>query len=282
MKLPRRISEDTVFKNDKRYILASNMVIDKDVTRTFEAGCEIEVFEGSDSYYDTIINSPQIINYGNLLFKGTKESRIKIAPSEKFEFEFCRWYMVGKGNTVFNYCNVTNMWTGGDGNIDLFENSEWIVNGSKEDYYNGGLSSSSPINSCLNIHDFVNSTLKGKDLVHIPYYRFDNFLNSSMQVLKSKPFEYGYPGLFNVEIANSCVNSIFVQQKEFDMNMGSNGDYDPMFITLKAGVTKFDNNTFVNEYDESEIPLAKSIRIYVEDGCVSDWHGNNFTGMYNI
>lgn len=280
MRLPRRISEDTVFTNDRRYILSNNMIVDEGVTCKFEAGCEIEVFEGTDSYYNTIINSPQIINHGNLIFDGTKENRIKIAPSEKFEFEFCRWLIKNYGICTITYSDITNLRTGNN-YITEINNSRIIRNGSTYEYVNGVLTGGT--NDCsFCVNNFINSTIEGKDLVENPYYDFDRFISSASTLLKSKPINYPFPGLFHFEINYECSNSIFIQQKEFDMNMSSNGDYDPMYLKLDKTVTKFDNNTFINEYDENEIPLAKSTRIFVEDGCVSDWHGNNFTGLYKI
>lgn len=287
MRLPRRVSEDTVFTNDKRYILANNMVIDEGVTCRFEAGCEIEVFEGSDSYYNTIVNSPQIINHGNLIFDGTKEKRIKIAPSEKFEFEFCRWYLCDYGKCTLNYTDITNVRTNNQYIYKSF-NSHFIVNGANYEYFNGVLTKRAAYtydggdNGNLLIRNFLNSTISGKDTSIRFCLGFDNLENSTIKLLKSHCQGFELIDGYYSFVTGRCDNNIFVQEKEFDFNMESLGDYYPLYLGLKSTVTSFNNNTFINEYNESEIPLGKSARIFVEDGCVSDWHGNNFTGLYKI
>lgn len=284
-RLPRRISEDTLFKKGVKYILAENMVIDEGVTCTFEAGSEIEVYEGESGYYDTVINSPAIINHGNLIFEGTSEDRIKIKPSEKFEFEQYIWSIINLGKTEFYYSDVTNLRTYPNGTetpetkIDKIDHCNFITDRADYTYING---ESKAQFMALSAIEATHTIFSGEDLCEALEFKFDYLDSCTINVLKSKPTHYPYPGLYNIHIYNKAQNNIFIQQKEFDRNDNSNGDYDPIYIHLHETVTAFDNNTFINEYDENEIPLGKSIHIYVDSGCVADWYGNNFTGLYSL
>ena len=90
--LPATITEDTVYKADRLYIVGEDVIIPEGVTVTFEAGCEIQFYDDREYY-----NSPIIKVYGTLKFNGSKEQMINIKPSE-------RYYTYGIG--IANYGHV--------------------------------------------------------------------------------------------------------------------------------------------------------------------------------
>ena len=279
-RLPRRISEDTVFSNEYQYILADNLVIDEGVTCTFEAGCKIQVYESENGYYDEIANSIKIINYGTLIFDGTKEDRIKIYPCEDFEFEQIAYFIDDIGNTYFKYCDITNLRSKGSA-ITLIDNCNLITDRCDCEIVNGRLDVDD-FNYRIIATKIINSSFVGDDLSRILDINVEEFIGNTFALLKSKPGNYPYPNLFTLNIYSKCENNVFIQQKEFDLNDNSNGDYDPLTIYLWGGVNSFNNNVFINSYDENTIPLGKCTRIIVQDGACSDWYGNTFDGLYGI
>lgn len=82
--LPSIISEDSIFTNDRLYIVGEDVVIPAGVTVTFEEGCRIQFYADVEYY-----NSPKFLVYGTLNMCGTKEDMIVINPSERFENHAC-------------------------------------------------------------------------------------------------------------------------------------------------------------------------------------------------
>ena len=76
--LPSTITEDTVYKADKLYIVGEDVIIPEGVTVTFEEGCEIQFYDDREYY-----QSPIIKVYGTLNFNGTKEQRINLMLCER-------------------------------------------------------------------------------------------------------------------------------------------------------------------------------------------------------
>lgn len=99
--LPSTITEDTVFTNDRLYIVGDNVTIPEGVTVTFEEGCEIQFYDDREYY-----SSPMITVYGKLDIFGTNEKMVKIYPSEQHSvFAYgIRVY----GDLYIDYADITN------------------------------------------------------------------------------------------------------------------------------------------------------------------------------
>ena len=89
--LPSIISEDTVFKADRLYIVGQDIMIPEGVTVTFEAGCEIQFYDDREYY-----NSPRIIVYGMLIFDGNDQKTINISPNAKHSQYACAVAVYGE------------------------------------------------------------------------------------------------------------------------------------------------------------------------------------------
>ncbi len=102
--LPATITEDTVYKADKLYIVGEDVVIPEGVTVTFEEGCEIQFYDDRVYY-----NSPVITVYGTLNIAGTKDNMVTIAPNERKATFVCE-IVVEKGGAAFiDYADCTNL-----------------------------------------------------------------------------------------------------------------------------------------------------------------------------
>ena len=121
--LPRFITEDTVFTNDRLYIVDENVTISSGVTVTFEEGCHIQ-FYADRTYYD----SPQISVAGTLIMEGTKDNMITIAPSERYSDLAC----IISGNVTLNYVDAINLF----GSMASISNSYIKHSSTKTYYYN--------------------------------------------------------------------------------------------------------------------------------------------------
>lgn len=102
--LPSLINEDTVFENDRLYIVGEDVIIPAGVTVTFKEGCRIQFYDDRDYY-----NSPKITVHGTLNFEGTKDNMIQIYPSERYATYACIIDLNGKKN--LNYINSINLLT---------------------------------------------------------------------------------------------------------------------------------------------------------------------------
>ncbi len=109
--LPELINESTTFTKGKKYILAKSCVIPQGVSVTFEAGCEIQFYASSKSYYgsDGIYNSPQFTVYGKLNFNGTPDEMIVIKPSEIFLFYGCCLDVSQAQGFAFEFVDSVNL-----------------------------------------------------------------------------------------------------------------------------------------------------------------------------
>lgn len=110
--LPSIIGEDTVFTNDRLYIVGDDVTIPAGVTVTFEEGCEIQFYDDREYY-----RSPAITVYGTLSFEGTKDNMVKIHPSERNSGfvclikNYCDEY--GVKSLLMNYVDAINLATEG-------------------------------------------------------------------------------------------------------------------------------------------------------------------------
>ena len=104
VKLPAVFSEDTTLTAGKRYIVSQDVYIPTGITVNVEAGAEIQFYENSDVYYNSVYNSPTIKVDGELNFNGTADNMIRIYPSELFADYFC---LITKAN--FRYTHAVNL-----------------------------------------------------------------------------------------------------------------------------------------------------------------------------
>ena len=99
--LPATITEDTVYKADRLYIVGEEVLIPEGVTVTFEEGCEIQFYDDREYY-----QSPSIIVYGVLNIAGTADNMVKMYPSERHST--FAYGIVVNGNLEINYADVIN------------------------------------------------------------------------------------------------------------------------------------------------------------------------------
>ena len=100
--LPSVITEDTVFTNDRLYIIGEDVIIPEGVTVTFEEGCQIQFYDDREYYY-----SPMIKVFGTLNMLGSKEHMIDIFPSEQYSTFICPISNCGTLN--ISYVNAVNL-----------------------------------------------------------------------------------------------------------------------------------------------------------------------------
>ncbi|MBO5970790.1 MAG: S8 family serine peptidase [Clostridia bacterium] len=136
--LPSIIDVDTVFTNDRLYIVGESVLIAKDVTVTFEEGCRIQ-FYADQTYYD----SPVINVYGTLIMEGTKDNMITINPSERYANLAC--IINDYGTTTMNYVNAVNLFANG---INSIANSNLKHSGTHIYYYNDAELDGSYVSVC--------------------------------------------------------------------------------------------------------------------------------------
>lgn len=100
--LPATITEDTIYKADKLYIVGQDVVIPEGVTVTFEEGCEIQFYDDREYY-----NSPVVTVYGTLNILGKAESKISLEPSERYAiYAYCIDVF---GTLVIDYVDSVNL-----------------------------------------------------------------------------------------------------------------------------------------------------------------------------
>ncbi len=100
--LPATITENTVFTNDRLYIVGEDVVISEGVTVTFEEGCEIQFYDDREYY-----NSPVITVYGTLNFNGTQNNTIKLAPNNQYSDFICG--IKNYGQVSLSYVEAVNL-----------------------------------------------------------------------------------------------------------------------------------------------------------------------------
>lgn len=102
--LPSTFTEDTVYTNDRLYIVGDDVIIPDGITVTFKEGCEIRFYDDRDYY-----NSPVITVCGTLNIEGTAENMVKIAPSERLGSFVCQIIGKDNGNIYINYADTINL-----------------------------------------------------------------------------------------------------------------------------------------------------------------------------
>lgn len=102
--LPSVITEDTVFTNDRLYIVGENVMVPAGVTVTFEEGCRIQFYDDRVYY-----NSPAITVYGTLNIAGTKDNMVTIAPNERNMVLICQINVEEGGSAFLDYADCVNV-----------------------------------------------------------------------------------------------------------------------------------------------------------------------------
>lgn len=193
--LPSVINVDTTYTADKLYIIPNSVTIPTGVTVNFEAGCKIQFYAASESYYGSTgpYNSPEIDAYGTLNFNGTQDNKIEMYPSELYStygYYICNLQVSDGnwGNSVLNNVNsinlLTNNYTSG---LDCYYCTE--------------------LNKCNYSFQTENYELKnfenGKSTYIVNYFRLKKVSNSNFNVL---PWGISFD-IYDFENNNfSCLN----------------------------------------------------------------------------
>lgn len=227
--LPSIISKDTVYTNDRLYIVGDDVTIPAGVTVTFEEGCEIQFYDDREYY-----SSPAITVYGTLNFEGTKDNMVKIHPSERNSDFVCliKNYTYDTGDITFlmNYVDALN----------LVMNSGFAINNSYiryssgiDHYYLKEYRSSRPIDY------YINSRLA--------------LLENSHLIINAPSVQLYCPTMNSNTIAVGDVDSGLSAINTFTNNIvyssASNND-----MSLSGNVT---NNIFVSVNDDDPKTLLR-------------------------
>ena len=102
--LPSVINEDTVFTNDRLYIIGENVMIPAGVTVTFEEGCRIQFYDDRVYY-----NSPVLTVYGTLNIAGTEDNMVTIVPNERNAVFTCSINIEEGGSAFLDYADCVNV-----------------------------------------------------------------------------------------------------------------------------------------------------------------------------
>lgn len=230
--LPSIIGEDTVFTNDRLYIVGDNVTIPAGVTVTFEEGCEIQFYDDREYY-----RSPAITVYGTLSFEGTKDNMVKIHPSERNSNfvclikNYCDEY--GVKSLLMNYVDAINLATEGSFAI----NNSYIRFSSSggnhylQEYYSSGKPSDYYVNSRLKLLE--NSYL----IINAPSIKI------SCSTMNSNTITVG-DRYSRLSVIDTFTNNIVY----------SNASND--FMSLSGNVT---NNIFVSANDDDPKTLLKLV-----------------------
>lgn len=135
-RLEGTIRENTVFTNDRLYIIADDLIIPKGITVTFEEGCQIHFYDDREYY-----NSPIVYIYGTLNLLGTKQNLINVLPSEMHEGVQCTFYVRSGGDFNMDYVIATGICVDDDESFGpapgtSLKNSRVYLSASRE-YANG-------------------------------------------------------------------------------------------------------------------------------------------------
>ena len=228
--LPSVITEDTVFTNDRLYIVGENVIIPTGVTVTFEEGCEIQFYDDSEYF-----NSPEITVYGSLNMEGTKDAMIFINPSERYS-NFGYW-IINHGTMNLSYINSVNLFTRDvvDSARSVISNS-YLVNkdstsdthlyiykgGQVEEIYHGGTGSVDRYENCyLEIvaygYDVYAKEMIGNYIyVHAQHHNSftcsDKFINNTVYSTISR-LETAYDTEF-CGISGTITNNMFLSSND--------------------------------------------------------------------
>lgn len=239
--LPNFIGEDTVFTNDRLYIVSETITIPTGVTVTFEEGCRIQFYDERD-----YIDSPNFLVYGSLNIEGTKTNMVSIAPSERYANFACIIYVKNNGSFHMSYADTLN--------LIVNDNSSTATTEIDDSYIKANSSS-------------VYMYIDGKTNTHEVYFTVDDVQRSDINLLRwNTTFNftdlidsYIYFPTYNatgLNVTGNFANNIFYSE--------AHGTNDPRKVTFgKESV--LENNLFISANDED----SKSLPIITfTSGCV--------------
>lgn len=145
--LPSIISKDTVFTNDRLYIVGDDVTIPAGVTVTFEEGCEIQFYDDREYY-----SSPAITVYGTLNFNGSKDQMISIAPNNEHENFVC-YIISDKVNDIHGMINIAYANTS---NLSICKKDNSVLD--EEKWFSFVTNSCLTVNS-ENLHGYSNGSI---------------------------------------------------------------------------------------------------------------------------
>ena len=261
--LPSVIDEDTVFKGNKIYYVASDVYIAEGVNVTFEAGATIQYYQNTAGYFDTLYNSPQIVNYGALTFNGSPNNRITISPSESFSNYAC--IILSRGSVNFNYTDVYNL--SNHSVDDKNANSNITADHSSFSYYAGKST-------------FLGIYKAGVVSATQAQVTFKSMTNSSMDVSNARI-------IVNCTSVDKCV---FVNGtiESYNSLIYISSMSNTIFYSKNAASTRFNDAPIIRIYDTAinnvfmQVSNSRLARDYVGIALSSDgqYVSNKFYGMY--
>lgn len=228
--LPSVISEDTVFTNDRLYIVGDDVTIPAGVTVTFEEGCEIQFYDDREYY-----SSPAITVYGTLSFEGTKDNMVKIHPSERNSGFVCLIKNHCDESLLMNYVDAINLVTEGSFAI----NNSYIrfspsgrSHGCLQEYNSGHSSGLSPVNNHFALLENSYIDINAKYI-----WLYCEAWSSNMIAV-------------GIEYSSLVVNDTFTN------NIVYSSASNQCFMSLSGNVT---NNIFVSANDDDPKTLLKLV-----------------------
>lgn len=278
--LPRVISEDTVFTNNKLYIIQNDVLIPEGVTVIFEEGCNIQFYADTYEFINSAFDSPTIEPIGTLLFKGTEKNHIKIFPSAKHYNFGCIFYSSEFGTVEMEHCDATNVVTGvfGVNDVNLFDiksviNSQfdYYSNDSHSlSYYKGGRVES--ISSFINIIEIIKSKIFVRNFTQLNFDVEGKIVNSLYSSINSAEL---FTTSSNFEYAE---NNLFIFGKSLN-NAAHN--YLSFENSYKCSLI---NNVFASSQLYTSIVNMKEIQLPKDNSYDSfnNITGNIFLGNYNV
>lgn len=246
--LPSIIGEDTVFTNDRLYIVGDDVTIPAGVTVTFEEGCEIQFYDDREYY-----SSPAITVYGTLSFEGTKDNMVKIHPSERNSGFVCLIKNHCDESLLMNYVDAINLATEGSFAIN---NSYIRFSSSGRSYLLQEYSSGKPrdyyVNSRLALlaNSYIDKNAAG---IHL----YCEALNSNTITVGDRCSILGVNSMFTI---NAFTNNIVYSSSSntymsFSGNVTNNifvsaNDDDPKTLLRFAFTSTAADNTFSAGYQK--------------------------------
>lgn len=220
------VTEDTVFENDRLYIIGEDWIIPEGVTVTFKEGCEIQFYDDREYY-----NSPVVTVYGTLNIEGTKDNMVKIGPNNQHLKFYCSIKVKDTGTVRINYANAINIrvyeiyaFNSGDETASFTSASTTIKNSYLHEQYD-------PHN--LHVWNYVNGKIKA---------------TSCHMVLD--------------ELDSSHIDLIFINC-DYRINSVRNSSLicaASSYFSTHGDISVFENNTFISKairgYDSLENPIT--------------------------
>lgn len=262
--LPSVISEDTVYKADKLYIVGNDIIIPANVTVTFEEGCEIQYYDDREYY-----NSPAITVYGTLNFSGTKKSAVKIHPNERHSTFACQIITQNDGRITMEYTEGVNVCLRAVGVFEgdyhaTISNSCLKTNlseaaGEQINCYSAGEVWYEPF-FMVSAEVITNST------IYVCSNLFANKIDSSYIILKGN----NEP---NITLHNRPNEETFIAEFKNNIVYSTIEKYDLMSARFDFAPETVVNNNYFDSYNKTTLA-----NIYQEN--YTNWSNNKFGELY--